>query len=151
MPRNIKNNSGFTLIELVIVVAIIGILATAIITGTDFIDQRAQSMDVGNYNVARNLQASFEQYLISTQNASLNTEGENGKLIANNDENIKKLIDSGILKSGYQIPSSTFYLKKDGNSVVVQFKLTSKRYKTSTCEANVTDCWFAVPNSGTLK
>lgn len=156
MPNRIKNNHGFTLIELVIVVAIIGILATAIITGTDFIDQRAQSADVGNYNIARNLQSAFEQYLITNQTSALDYgTGEFGYLLTSNsseDKNLKLLVASGILKSGYQVPANTFYLKKDGNTVVVQYKLTSKRYRSTECPTVTTgDCWFQVPNSGQLQ
>jgi len=156
MPNKYNDNKGFTLIELVIVVAIIGILATAIITGTDFIDQRAQSSDVGNYNIARNLQSAFEQYLITNQTSGLDYgTSENGYLLtgsSSSDKNLKLLVATGILKAGYQVPENSFYLKKDGNTVVVQYKLTSKRYRASTCPTVTSgDCWFQVPNSGQLK
>lgn len=155
MKKFTKNNSGFTLIELVIVVAIIGILATAIISGTNFIDQRAQSVDVGNYNIARNLQAAFEQYAITigTGTADLNISGTNGTVLAASDANLTKLINAGILKSNFVVPATTFYLNTDSGNIIIQYKLTSTRYRNTICPntTTATDCWFKVPSSGALK
>jgi len=152
MPIN-KNNNGFTLIELIIVVAIIGILATAIISGTDFIDQRAQSVDVGNYNIARNLQSAFEQYIIVNSDDDLNyATGVSGTALKKGDANYNKLVEKGIIKESYVLQEDTFYLVKEGNYPTIQFKLTSKRYKRSICSQTSTtsDCVFKVPSTGPL-
>jgi type IV pilus assembly protein PilA len=147
MKNFTKNNKGFTLIELVIVVAIIGILATAIISGTNFIDQRAQSVDVANYNVARNLQAAFEQYAVTTGLSDL--ESSTSTAIKGDSANITKLVNAGILKSNFQIPEGIFFLDTS-NGIVVQYNLTSARYIKSMCN-DTKPCVFKVPSSGALK
>lgn len=136
-----KNNSGFTLIELVIVVAIIGILATAVLSGTDFLDQRNQAADIGNYNVARNLQAAYEQGQIQASITPAN----------NSFADLTGLKQNNIVKQSFTIPSNTFTIFVDSNSSVsVQFSLASKKFKNVTCDAAGTGFW-RVPDCGQLK
>jgi prepilin-type N-terminal cleavage/methylation domain-containing protein len=145
MPR-IKNNFGFTLIELIIVVAIIGILATAVISGTDFLDQRNQAVDVGNFNIARNLQASLEQYIIQGGTVDVST----GNFLAT-------LKNANILKESFTIPANTFRVVKIPTSgeIAVEFSLASKKFFTTSKDfCSVADSeggWWRVPGCGQLK
>ena len=146
MPR-LKTNQGFTLIELIIVIAIIGILATAVLTGTDFLDQRAQAVDVGRYNQARILQQSIEQLYIQDQAPGLTDDSDISGTI------LTTLKSKGILKSDFSIPASTFYFRS-GPTLEVSFVVTSRRYNASTGSSGVCKTtagqWY-MPSCGQLR
>lgn len=147
MP-NLKNNSGFTLIELIIVVAIIGVLATAVLSGTDFLDQRNQAVDVGNYNVARNLQAAYEQLQI--QNVDIITNINSGSVV---DGSLQKLKDNNILKASFTIPANVFKVYKSAaNEVAIDFSLASKKFTKTACTVDsLTSGFWRVPGCGQLR
>ena len=60
MKKQIKNSKGFTLIELMIVIAIIGILAAIAIP--QFASYRAKSYNASSVSDARNLRTDLEAY-----------------------------------------------------------------------------------------
>lgn len=60
VPKNNKKSSGFTLIELIIVIAILGVLATiAIPSYSRYTDQAKQAADQQTANVAVNAMAMY--------------------------------------------------------------------------------------------
>ena len=147
---NLKNNSGFTLIELIIVVAIIGILATAVLSGTDFLDQRNQAQDVGNYNIARNLQSAVEQYQIQNPD-SFATNITSGLA----DNSLTVLKTANILKSSFTFPGNTFkiVIYATTKEVGIDFSIASKKFISSSPRlcAIAGAGWWRVPGCGQLK
>jgi prepilin-type N-terminal cleavage/methylation domain-containing protein len=71
--KDLKNNfpgdgGGFTLVELLIVIALIGVLATALVATLDPIEQINKARDSRFKNDAAELLAAIERYYASTQN-----------------------------------------------------------------------------------
>lgn len=65
--RQIKPNRGFTIIELLIVIAIIAILAAAILAAINPVEQLNRSRDTGVRSVASELLSSLDRYYTMTE------------------------------------------------------------------------------------
>jgi prepilin-type N-terminal cleavage/methylation domain-containing protein len=63
--KKLMNAKGFTLVELLIVIAVIGILAIAVLAALDPIEQLKKSRDTGRLADARELVGAYQRYAVS--------------------------------------------------------------------------------------
>lgn len=65
MLKKLMNQKGFTLVELLIVIAVIGILAVAVLAALDPIEQLKKSRDTGRLSDAREMYNAMTRYYAS--------------------------------------------------------------------------------------
>ncbi len=65
--KKLMKSQGFTLVELLIVIAVIGILAIAVLAALDPIEQLKKSRDTGRLADARELYSAYNRYYASYQ------------------------------------------------------------------------------------
>jgi prepilin-type N-terminal cleavage/methylation domain-containing protein len=90
------NNKGFTMIELLIVIAIIGALAVAVFVGLNPVQRLAQTRDSGRLQNVIQLGRAMEAYAV----------GNNGLYVTENGTWITSLVTAGELTTA---PSATTY------------------------------------------
>ncbi len=90
------NNKGFTMIELLIVIAIIGALAVAVFVGLNPIQRLAQTRDSGRLQNTVQLGRALDAYAV----------GNNGSYVAENATWITSLVTAGELTTS---PQTTTY------------------------------------------
>ncbi len=114
-----KSSAGFTLIELIIVIAVLGVLASAVLIGIDPVDKIAQANDAKIQSDVRQIQAAMEIYSVNNNGSYTDQAG---------------LVSVGELKSIIKDKSGSAYSYATvGNSATVAIwgTLSSKRYKNA--------------------
>lgn len=153
MNQNTASNKGFTLLELIIVMAIIGILAATVILNPGILDNRNKAIDTGNLDSATKLQQQLFTYYLTTNNTFPASDA--GTLDTSREG---ELVSMGIISSDANIANDTFILTySEEGTPNVGFKLTSTQFKTnslcfdeSLSEVECESGYFFVPASGRL-
>jgi prepilin-type N-terminal cleavage/methylation domain-containing protein len=65
MNKNLPNSKGFTLVELLIVMAVVAILAVGVLVGINPIEQINKAKDTSANKMASQLLSAFQRYYIS--------------------------------------------------------------------------------------
>jgi prepilin-type N-terminal cleavage/methylation domain-containing protein len=153
------NNKGFTLLELIIVMAIIAILSATVILNPGILDNRYKAVDTGNLDLATKLQTQLFTYFLTTGTdiSTLTGVSVNADLY----NSTQALKTAGIISNETVIPQGVFVLQIAADKTPnVGFSLASSQFKTnSTCYNktdinSTTDCtvggFFYVPKSKRL-
>jgi len=154
------NNKGFTLLELIIVMAIIAILSATVILNPNILDNRYKAVDTGNLDLATKLQQQLFTYYLTTGTDISTLTGVNvGQDLANSKTG---LVNAGIIAADFNIPAGFMLQVAADKTPNVGFILTSAQFtKNSTCYAKssltttlgcgaTTGGYFFVPRSGKL-
>jgi prepilin-type N-terminal cleavage/methylation domain-containing protein len=109
--QKLMNTKGFTLVELLIVIAVIGILAIAVLAALDPIEQLKKSRDTGRLADARELYNAYTRYYASYNcypqegancvNATMTWGFTNSSNALNMTSGIFPMISSGELKPAF--------------------------------------------------
>lgn len=65
LARHMRGGVGFTLIELIVVIAMLGVLATVLITIINPLGQLAKARDAGRVSTMAQIRGALDEYLIS--------------------------------------------------------------------------------------
>lgn len=149
MRFSIGNNKGFTLLELIIVMAIMGIIAAGVLLTPGILDNRNVAVDTSNLDAASKLQQQIFSYYITT---GTKYEGTSTTL------DIEDLKTKKIISSDTTINGNFILVYSIEGTPNVGFVLTStKNLANSKCFTNElveTPCsnssYFFVPASGRL-
>ena len=135
------SKKGFTLVELLIVIGILGILAIGLLAALDPVEQLRRGRDTSRMSVAKEVLGAMQRYY-ALQNAYPGVYDDTGAVAANNLSSIggtfTDLITAGELKTGYNttLPTTTtagthavqVYKQSDvtGGNIIVCFDPESK-------------------------
>jgi len=155
--KSALNNKGFTLLELIIVMAIIGLLAAGVLLTPGILDNRNKAVDTSNLDAASKIQQQIYAYFITTGIRFKAEDATNSVILLNVDE----LKTAKIISTDADITGSFYFTYSAEGTPNVGFTLTSTQnrpnstcFKTSVSNSDKqicsTDNYFFVPASGRL-
>lgn len=104
--------SGFTLVELLVVMAILGILSVGLIVAINPVKQFERSRDTARKNAMKQMHAAIQNYIVTNRVPPPNKVPGSG-YCSNNADFLDELVTSGELKAVPKPPSSATYCYYD--------------------------------------
>ena len=132
-----KNSKGFTLIEILIVIAMLGALAVALLATLDPIEQIRKSQDAGVRNIVKEMSDGFNRYYAQTYAMPWSTTIIAwGTITTANSSYISSVVKAGELKANFADTAKNYYTKiyfaseANNTNMSVCFQPTSKSFKS---------------------
>ncbi|MEA2020824.1 MAG: prepilin-type N-terminal cleavage/methylation domain-containing protein [Patescibacteria group bacterium] len=151
--------SGFTLVELLVVIVIIGILATGVLAAINPIEQIRRGRDTVRQSAAREVMSAAERYYGTHNGYGGTWQMDAATDIKHDSAIITDLIDAEELRSGFserspiQEEELSYYIDSTSEEIRVCFQPESTTFldqatcEDPSCSADGND-WYCVPDSG---